>query len=236
MMMQIEKEMNVKDVFYVIKKRIWIVLVCVILFGSIGYAYVSRPVTPLYEASVRIYAQAGSDLFNNLRVILREPFVLDEVIRQLELNRSAESLRSRISIENVGTSTVLVVSVIDQDQQVAVDIANSLVNAYKSVARNTVFYTHVMVLTEAVALSNPNPINERSKRPFQLSMIIGLIIGLGLIFFIDSLDDTIRNERDIEQFGDLTVLGYVSKIKRHQLSKKVTKQRNLSLRGETIGS
>lgn len=234
--MQIEKEINIKDVFHVIKKRMWIMLICVILFGSVGYAYVSRPVTPLYEASVRIYAQAGSDLFNNLRVILREPFVLDEVIRQLELNRTAESLRSRISIDSVGTSTVLVVSVIDHDQQVAVDIANTIVKAYKSVARQTVFYTHVMVLTEAVASHDPHPINQRSNRPFQLSVVIGMIIGLGIMFFIDSLDETIRNERDIEQFSDLTVLGYVSKIKRHQISKKVTKQRNLSLRGETIGS
>lgn len=234
--MQIEKEINIKDVFYVIKKKMWIVLICVILFGSVGYAYISRPVTPLYEASARIYVQAGNDLLNNLRVILREPFVLDEVIRQLELNRTAESLRSRISIDSVGTSTVLVVSVTDQNQQVAVDVANTIVSAYKSVSRNTVFSTHVMVLTEAIASENPLPINERSSRPFQLSVIIGLIIGLGLIFFVDSLDDTIRNERDIEQFGDLTVLGYVSKIKRHHISKKVTKQRNLSLRGETLGS
>lgn len=235
-MMRIEKEINMRELFVVIRKRLWIALLCVALFTAFGFMYISQPVTPLYEASTRIYLQAHPDLLNTLRVVLREPFVLNEVIEQLELPRTAESLREQIQIDSVGGSSVLIIRVIDRDQQTAVHIANSIVKAFNTVAANTVFFTHIIVLTEAVAKPNPQPINNPSKRPLMISIVIGFMIGIGLIYVIDSLDDTIRSEKDIEQILGITVLGYVNKIKKNDISKKAIKQRHLSLRGETIGS
>lgn len=231
-----EKEINLKELYIVIKKKFWVVILCAILFTALGSFYVSMPNTPLYESSTRLYLQTDKDFFNNLKVIIREPVVLEEVIKQLELGRSAETLRGQIKVEAVEGSTVLRLSVVDQDPVLAANIANAVVIAYKEVARGTVFFTNIIVLTKAEVNEKPNPINPQSNRAIYMGLIAGVLLGIGVIFLLDSLDDTVKSEREIEELLGITVLGSVSRIKRRDIPKKTIQQKNLSLRGETIGS
>lgn len=233
---QIDKEINIKDLLFVIKQRIWIVILFTGLFTALGSIYISMPQTPLYEASSRIYLQASTDLFNNLKVILREPVVMQQVAKELNLNRPPEVIRGQITIASVDGSTVLRLSVIDPDPVLAANIANTVVKAYKQVAQNTVFFANVIVLTEAEIKTNPQPINPQTNRVLYFGIIVGMLLGIGVVFLVDSLDDTIQTEREIEQLLGVTVLGNVASIRRRDIVKKVNKQRNLSVRGETIGS
>lgn len=232
----LEKEINLKQLYLVVKKRIWVIILTTVLLTALGSFYASIPEIPLYESSTRLYVQTDKDFFNNLKVIIREPVVLEEVIKKLELGRSAEALRDQIKVEVVDGSTVLRLSVVDQDPVLAANIANAVVIAYKEVARSTVFFTNIIVLTKAEVKENPNPINPQSNRAIYLGFIAGVLLGIGVIFLLDSLDDTVKSEREIEELLGITVLGSVSRIKRRDIPKKTIQQKNLSLRGETIGS
>lgn len=231
-----EKEINIRDVYIVVKRRFWILILFIITFTILGSLYVSTPRTPLYESSTRIYLQASSDLSNTVKVILREPIVLDGVINNLNLNKSAEGLRGQISISSIEGSTVMRLTVVDTNPFLAADIANAIVDSYSKVARDTVFYTSIIVLTEAEVGNNPQPINPKSNRALYMSFIAGALLGIGVIFLLDSLDDRIRTERQIEELLDTAVLGHVSKIKKRDVLKKPIKKKGISLRSDTIGS
>lgn len=228
-----QKEINLREIVFVMKRKLWIIALCTIVLTGIGYMYVNQPITPLYESSTRIHIQANDDLFNTVMVIMREPAVMREVINELELNRSPESLRGQISTTSVDDSTVLRIGVVDRDPAIAAQIANAIVPAYHKVSRNTVFESSVIVLTEAV--ENPHQINHQSQQMLYVSFIAGLLLGLGIVFIVDSLDDTVRSEKDIEQLLGVPVIGRVSKIKKKHIANK-SKKHKMSLRGETIGS
>lgn len=229
-----EKEIDVKELYGVIKKRFWIVLVVTLVLSSLGAFYVSLPRTNLYEASTRVYLQASKELYSTVKVIMREPVVLQHVAEQLKLNRSAEALRGQISINDIDNSTVLRIRVVDADPVLAAQIANEVVTSYQSVSRGTVFSSSIIVLTEAEAKVNPTPINPKSYKMLYLSIVIGLVMGVGMVFVIDSLDDTVKSDREVEQFLGLALLGNVSRIKKQERLKKMS--RNLPQRGEAIGS
>lgn len=53
------------------------------------------------------------------------------------------------------------------------------------------------------------PIKPNKKRNFLLSIILGLFGGIGLAFFLEYLDQTIRNEEDAEKFLGYPVLAIV---------------------------
>lgn len=232
-----EKEINLKQLYIVIKKRIWVMILTTVILTALGGYYVSIPRIPLYESSTRLYLQVTPELLNNLKVILREPVVLEKVREQLGLSsRSAEAIRSQIRITAVDGSTVLQLSVIDQDPVLAANIANAVVTAYKEVSRNTAFSTNIIVLTMAEAKENPIPLNAKSNLAIYAGFIAGILLGIGVIFLLDSLDDSVKSEREIEQLLGITVLGNVSRIKRRDISKKSTLLKNMSIRGETIGS
>ncbi|MFH2124027.1 MAG: polysaccharide biosynthesis tyrosine autokinase [Pseudomonadota bacterium] len=53
----------------------------------------------------------------------------------------------------------------------------------------------------------------RKKRNLALGLILGLFGGIGLAFFIEYLDNTVKNSKDIEQRFGLTVLGSIEALR-----------------------
>lgn len=62
------------------------------------------------------------------------------------------------------------------------------------------------------AMTSADPVKPRKKLNVILSMIFGLIGGVGLAFFWDYLDRTLRNEEDVWRYLDLPVLSIIPKV------------------------
>jgi len=69
-----------------------------------------------------------------------------------------------------------------------------------------------------------SPIKPKKRFNFLLSLVIGLIGGAGLAFFIDYMDNTIKNENDIEQYLNMAFLGFIPKIRNKEKNKEVIKR------------
>ncbi|MEH7351860.1 Wzz/FepE/Etk N-terminal domain-containing protein, partial [Gottfriedia acidiceleris] len=81
-----ENEFNIKKLYGIIKKRIWILLVSMVLFSSLGVIYTFYFTTPQYSTSSKLIVNAKTpDLMNTLLVMVKEPLVLNIVINQLNL-------------------------------------------------------------------------------------------------------------------------------------------------------
>lgn len=228
------KEINIKAIFAIIRKRLWLIMMITVMFTVIAGLYNSRPETPVYLSSTRIIIDANKDLMGTAKVMFREPIVLNQVIEELSLRRSAAQLRSQIRIDSVDGSLVTLVSVIDSNPSLAAELANTSVEVYKQVAKETIGVSNIKVLT--VAEENPTPINEKSNKILYIALFAGLAIGLGLTFLLDSLDETVRSDREVEEWLELTVLGQVSRMRRKHYAKQSKKHKGILVRGETIGS
>jgi len=58
-----------------------------------------------------------------------------------------------------------------------------------------------------------SPSKPQKKRNLLLGLILGLFGGIGLAFFIEYLDNTVKDGKDVEQRFDLTVLGTVEELR-----------------------
>ncbi|MDF2903474.1 MAG: capsular polysaccharide biosynthesis protein, partial [Bacillus sp. (in: firmicutes)] len=72
-------------------------------------------------------------------------------------------------------------------------------------------------------------------RTIMISFVLGLIIGIGLVLLLDSLDDSIKSEYEVEELLGLPVIGTVSKMNNKNVKKKNNSYSELEIRGETIG-
>ena len=93
-------------------------------------------------------------------------------------------------------------------------------------------YTDLLLLTEPKrnptqlsviesAHSNNNQIRPRVQLNTLLGGVLGMIIGLGLIFLLDFLDDTYKSLNDFSQSEEVNILGSIRKIKGRKLSDKI---------------
>ena len=71
------------------------------------------------------------------------------------------------------------------------------------------------------AHSNNNQIRPRVQLNTLLGGVLGMIIGLGLIFLLDFLDDTYKSLNDFSQSEEVNILGSIRKIKGRKLGDKL---------------
>lgn len=232
---RVAKEINLKDLFRVIKKRFWIVIVFAVISTAAGWFYSNANKTvPLYETSTNIIINAEPGYRNTLQVIIKDTIVLEKVIRELELEMSPSSLAGSINVGSIDDTQVVKITVTDTDPTRAADIANTTAKVFIKEIPNIMGFEDVRVLSEAKI--NPLPINEDNQNKIIIAaFIFGIIAGIGLIFLIDSLDDSIKSEKDIESVLGIQVLGSVSKINKKNVNKRKNRQTKLEFRGETIG-
>ncbi|MBP3951528.1 YveK family protein [Bacillus suaedae] len=231
------KEIEIKKMIIVLKKYFWVITVFTILTTSAGliYNYLSKP-TPLYEASSRIIIHESTDLINTLKVVIKEPPILEAVINDLSLNQSVESLSSQIRVESVENSRIVKLTVSHPNPEEAALIANTLANVYKREIATILNFNNVDLFAEAIVKDGQQPINPQTNRIVFISFMFGLIVGIGFVFLLDSLDNRLKTVRDIERLLEAPVLGTVSKINNKSIEKNKMKQTAAQLRGETIGS
>ncbi|WP_168122735.1 Wzz/FepE/Etk N-terminal domain-containing protein [Paenibacillus sp. HB172176] len=229
-----EKEINVKAIFQIIKKRLWLILLITVILTILGDLYNSRPEPQVYAASTRIMIAVNNDMMVTAKAMVREPIVINQVIDNLKLNLSVGQVRSMMRVDSVDTSLITVITVIDSNPNRAADIANETVNVYRNVAADMLNIQGIRLLTAATP--DPNSINTTSNTIVYIAFVLGLIIGISLTFLLESLDDSIRNEHDVEQLLGMNMLGAVSRMKRRHITPKLKKSKAAVIRGESIGS
>jgi tyrosine-protein kinase len=135
---------NLRDHIAVIQARKWtFILVFVAALGAM--AIFSYRQTPLYEAQARVFVQAfpppfpspvqPPNLQTESQLVASEP-VASQVIDQLNLEESTDSLVSGLSVEALADTEVLVISYTSRDPAFAQDAVNSFAENYIAYRRD----------------------------------------------------------------------------------------------------
>ncbi|MFT4412598.1 YveK family protein [Fredinandcohnia humi] len=228
------KEIDLRSLYLVIKRRVWVLVTFVTITAILGYYFDSKnqPIY-LYESSTRLFLHTEGGI-DSMRVIIVDPIVLEKVIDELNIASSPEALATQINVESVG-GQIVEISVTDRDPDMAASIANTTAETFKTEIAKIMDFTGVNIYLKAKA--NTIPINAGEGSNIKLmALVIGIVGGIGLIFLLNSLDNSIISEQDIQQTLGIPVLGSVSKINKRNTQKRRIKQQILKVRGETIDS
>lgn len=227
------KEINLKEILGVLKKRAWIGITITILAALFGYFYSSiNQTTLLYSSSTNIIINADGGQRKTLEVIIKDKTVLEKVITQLGIERTPESLAQNIQVGSIDDTQVVKISVIDVNPELAANIANTTASVFIQEIPTIMDFDDVRVLSDAQV--NPIPINDSNENKILGAAIIGgIVIGIGLIFLVDSLDESIRSEQEVEDLLEVPILGSVSIMSKKNINK--TKKINVNNRGDSLG-
>ncbi|MCW9130905.1 Wzz/FepE/Etk N-terminal domain-containing protein [Bacillus paramycoides] len=227
-----DKEINLKNLFTIIRKRIWILLLFTTLTTFGGAIYSIYVKTPLYASSARLIVQANAETMTTLKAMVNEPVILEKVAAELNINRSVGALSGQISTESVQGSQIIRINVVDTDPLLAHKIANTTAAVYKKEVANILNFNNVSILPEDPVQKHSIPINVNHSKTITIAFLIGMVLSIGFIFLLDSLDETIKTERRIEQLLDIPVLGGISKMNKKNKKDKYSEKNTLSLREE----
>ncbi|GAB1772414.1 MULTISPECIES: YveK family protein [Priestia] len=250
-----EETISLKELFQTLKKRLWLIGLIMIIAAIISAVVSFFILTPIYQSKTQILVnQAKSDqqlytgtevqtniqLINTYNVIIKSPAILDKVKEELNLNRTVDELNNQITVSSAKDSQVVEITVEDESPYIAAQIANKTAEVFQTQVSKIMKIDNVSILSKAEVKANVSPVKPQPWINIAIAILVGLIIGIGLVFLLEYLDNTIKTEQDIETILELPVIGAITNIKEIPKATNVAARAPLNTRaqqrGETYGS
>ena len=249
-----EETISLRELFAVLRKRLWLIVLITIIAATVSAVISFFVLTPVYESKTQILVnQAKNDqqlysnqtvqtnvqLINTYNDIITSPAILDKVIKELKLDKSAQTLSGQIQVTNAKDSQVAQIVVKDTSAKRATEIANTTASVFKKEVPKLMNVDNVKVLSKASFGESASPVKPQPLLNVAIAIVVGLMVGVGLSFLLEYLDNTLKTEQDIENILELPVMGVVTTIK--DVPKVTNVQRpditaRVPQRGETFGS
>ena len=93
-------------------------------------------------------------------------------------------------------------------------------------------YNNVSILAKATATETQSPIKPNKMLNMAIAMVVGLMLGVGLAFLLEYLDNTIKTEQELETLLGLPVIGSISSMEKKEQDKMNKVQQKLKPEGE----
>lgn len=216
-----EDTLDLIDLFFYLKKRIWIIAIVTVAFLLAGLIFSSLFITPQYEASTRIYIlnrsnesqivysdlQLSSQFVNDYQELITGRNVTQEVIDQLGVNLTASQLAKKITTEAPSNTRFLEITVTDPNPQMAANLANKVRDVAAEQIKEIMDVDAVQVVYTAEVPTTPSSPNVGKNT--LIAGLLGAVLIVGVLVVIYMLDDTIKTEEDVERYLGLGVLGVI---------------------------
>ena len=134
-----EVEIDLRELFYALKKRILVILAAILAGAVIAGAVTKLFITPVYSATATMLVltkettlssladlQIGSQLTKDYNILITSRTVLQDVVDELNLDLTYKELIERITVENPSDTRILSITAIDKDPEMAKKIADTL--------------------------------------------------------------------------------------------------------------
>ncbi|MGF9945000.1 Wzz/FepE/Etk N-terminal domain-containing protein [Priestia megaterium] len=246
-----EDSINLKQILGVIKKRLGVIALITIIAATISGVVSFFVLIPVYEANTQILVNQAkskeqfynsSELQTNVQLIqtyndiIKSPAILEEVTKQLNLDLTPKQLSNQIQVTNSQDSQVAHIVVQDTNARLAVKIANTTAAVFKKEVPKIMSIDNVSILAKAQLDEALSPIKPQPFLNIAIAVVVGLMLSVGLAFLLEYLDNTIKNEQDVERILQLPVIGVISVIKEEELKNFSSASYASPVRGESRGA
>ena len=149
----------------------------------------------------------AKNLVNTYAQIVTSRRVLNQVINELHLDMSYESLKGKINVTALNNTEIIKITVSDKNAIQAKNIANVTANYFSKEVVGLYNMNNVNILDTATEATSPYNINV--VKQFIVYLMVGFVLGAGILFVIFYFDRTIKSAEQIEQRTKLPILGSV---------------------------
>lgn len=216
------EEINLVEVFSYFKSKIIAMLIVIGVILIAGNVYSIFIKTPMYQSNTTVLlvndkttntteVQLNKNLVTTYTEIIRSRRVLNQVIKELNLDYTVSELSNMINVEAVGDTEIIKITVSNKNKKKAAIIADQIADTFSKEIKDLYHLENVSVVDKAVVNNKAYNINYLKDNIIFLG--IGIVLTFGVVFVMYYFDTTIKSSDVVENKLGLTVIGIVPEEK-----------------------
>jgi capsular polysaccharide biosynthesis protein len=231
-----DMEKTILDYFIIVRKKLWLIALFVLLSCVMTY-YVSKTfVQPVYVATNQLLVNSvmkdsesislndvnmNLNLIESYKEIIKSNTITETLIaNHPELQLTREQLDKKLKVSSVDKTNLIKIEVEDSNYGKAVLIANEIAQTFIDEVPSLMNVNNVKILSPANLGKLPAPENASIAMNLAVSFILSAMAALGVVFFLENINDTLRSEKEAEHYVGLPVLATIGTIKKTNKRKR----------------
>jgi capsular polysaccharide biosynthesis protein len=225
---EIEITLDVRDIIRILKKRFWLIFSITLIAALISGLYSVYVLKPIYQSKVSIVIGKLQDateqsqynyndvmMFQNLMKTYAQIANSRTVAQKaLELlgskdNMTVKEIMSQTTVTPQADTQIIELSVKNGSPELSKAVLDAVCQSFTEEATR-IFpsgYLQIIDTSEVPKI----PVGPRKKLNVAIAFLLGLMASLGLSFMLEYLDNTIKNESDLERYIGIPVIGVIPK-------------------------
>ncbi|MBC2582736.1 YveK family protein [Clostridium sp. DJ247] len=221
-----EMTLDLKDLFYIIRKRTKLILIitiaCTLISGILSFFVIK----PTYEVKTSIIiGKSDTDpndksqynyndimmfqkLVKTYAEIAKSRAVAENASARLK-NISLDKIKSTVTVTPQADTQILELKVQNNNPQEAYLIMDAVTNAFVQESKRIYPTGNIQVMDGAQIPQKP--IKPKKTLNLAIAFFIGLMASLGFTFILEYMDSTIKTEEDINRYLGIPVIGIIPK-------------------------
>lgn len=217
-----EITIDLGELFKAIMKKKLLVAGIILSFVIISLFVSVFILNPVYEATTSIiigknptekmeYSYNDVLLFqksaNTYVQIAKSNTVAEDTIDALGLDISPSAFLNNVSVENKTDTQIITITVSDSSPDGAMNKANTMAECF--IKEASVLYPTGTVQILDKAILPKSPVKPVPLKNAAIAFVLGLVVSFGIVFFTVYMDTSLKNEKDVEKYIGLPVMGVI---------------------------
>lgn len=221
-----EQVIRLDELFEALKKR-WLMILSITLIATILSAALSFfVIKPQYEASTKVFIgkdESDSQAYSQNDVLMYQKLMktyseaiktkdlISRGLRGTSINLEPNEVLKNLTVVTVADTQILQIKYKSKNPQEAKAIIEGVSDEFIKTSKELVPNGNIKVI-EAVELPQ-NPVSPNKKMNIAIAFLLGLMVGVGLAFLLEFLDNTFKNKDQLEREFQIPVIGSIPTVK-----------------------
>ncbi|MGN0026409.1 MAG: YveK family protein [Clostridium sp.] len=221
-----EQVLSLDELFEAIKKR-WLMIISITLIATIFSAALSFfIIKPQYEANTKVFIgkeEGENKAYNQGDVIMYQQLMktysetiktkdlISKALKEVNLKLKVEDVLKNLTVVTVADTQILEVKYKSNSPQEAKVVIEGISDEFIKTSKELVPNGNIQII-EAVEVPE-KPVSPNKKMNIAIAFLLGLMVGVGLAFLLEFLDNTFKNKEQLEREFEIPVIGSIPTVK-----------------------
>ena len=221
----LEKEISISEIMEALQKR-WkmialITLTCSVIAGVLSFFVIK----PTYEASTKLFIgkeesqnsaydnndiQMYQKLLKTYAEMIKNDELIEKAIREVNTTMTADEILGSLTVNPLTDTQILEIKLQGKKPEEIAEILNGINNEFIFQANELVPNGNVKVIREVRVPKDPVAPNKVMN--IAIAFLLGLMVGVGLTFLLEYLDNTFKTKEAVEGTLNIPVMGVIPQM------------------------